>query len=144
MNFLLENAEQITLIFVNILTAALGYAVGRKHQLFLEKRSRLMARYQNLYAPFERLYVKICTGAFYFTDMPISTQEEFLTILYDNYEYTDSKLKNLIYEFNCNYRGNDIDIETANLKFYEIACRISEQFDKLSKKLFFEPHNPNV
>lgn len=143
MKLFVENIEQIIIILVSIITAILGYITGRKHQLFLEKRSRLMERYQNLYAPFEKLYLKVCTGAFYFTDLPIDIQEQFLSILYNNYEYTDSKLKNLIYEFRCNYYGNDIDIEVANLKFYEIASQISSQFHKLGNKLYFEGYKLN-
>lgn len=144
LNFLIENVDQIIFILVSIITSILGYIVGRKHQLFIEKRTRLNERYQKLYCPFEKQYLKTCTGAFHFCDLPNEEQELFLTILYDNYEYTDSKLKNLIYEFNSSYRGNNIDIEATNLKFHEIACHISDEFDKIGKKLFFEPHNINA
>lgn len=144
MKFILKNIDQIVIVIVAIVTAILGYITGRKHQLFLEKRSRLMERHQKLYAPFEKLYLKTCTGAFYFTDLPLDVQEQFLLIMYDNYEYTDSKLKNLIYDFRCNYYGNNIDTEVANLKFHEIAVQISTHFNELGEKLYFEPYDINA
>lgn len=144
MSFLTDHLDPIALIVSSVISIFLGYITGRKHQLFLEKRSRLMERFQKLYAPFEKLYIKTSKGAFYFTDLPLEVQEKFISILYDNYEYTSSKLKNLIYEFKCNYYGEDQDIETANLKFHEIACEISDQFNEIGKKLYYDPYNINT
>ena len=144
MSFFTNNLDSISMILASIISILLGYIVGRKHQLFLEKRSRLMERYQKLYTPFEKLYLKNSKGAFYFTDLPPTVQEQFISILYDNYEYTNSKLKNLIYEFKCCYYGDEKDIKTANLKFHEIACEMSDQFNEIGKKLYFDGYNINA
>lgn len=134
----MEILSRYSTYIICVLTALLGYGAGRWHQLFLEKRNIISIRFQNLYAPFEKEYLKAGPGAFYFTDLSDEKQKFFQNILIDNYEYTDSALKTLIYEFRCAiFSGDTNDI---NRTFFEIATSIDKTFDKISKKLFLEPH----
>lgn len=130
--------SQYSTYIVCILAAILGYGTGRWHQLFLEKRNITSIRFQKLYAPFEKEYLKAGPGAFLFTDLSDEKQKIFQNMLIDNYEYTDSALKTLIYEFRCAIFSGDTD--DVNRIFFEIATSINKTFDKTSKKLFLEPH----
>ena len=134
MNLISEHLE----IIVCILTALLSYFVGRHHQLFIEGRNMTAIRFQKIYAPFEKEYLRQGPGAFCFTDLSKETQKRFLDILIDNYEYTDSELKTLIYEFRCAIASEDIN--DTNKLFFKIACSIDKSFNQIGKKLFLKPH----
>lgn len=125
-------------IIICILTALLSYFVGRCHQLFIENRNMIAIRFQKLYAPFEKEYLRNGPGAFRFTDLSKESQKKFLDILIDNYEYTDSNLKTLIYEFRCAIVSEDTDAE--NHIFFKIASSIDISFNQIGKKLFLKPH----
>ena len=134
----MEILSQYSTYIVCILTAMLGYGAGRWHQLFLEKRNIIAIRFHKLYAPFVKEYLKAGPGAFCFTDLSDEKQKIFQNMLLDNYEYTDSALKTLIYEFRCALSCGDTN--DVNRIFFEIATSINKTFDKTSKKLFMEPH----
>lgn len=134
MNLLSEHLD----IIICILTALLSYFAGRCHQLFIENRNTIAIRFQKLYAPFEKEYLRNGPGAFCFTDLSNESQKIFLEILIDNYEYTDSDLKTLIYEFRCAIASEDAD--AANHIFFKIASSIDKSFNQIGKKLFLKPH----
>lgn len=134
MNLLSEYLD----IIICILTALLSYFIGRCHQLFIEKRNTIAIHFQKLYSPFEKEYLRNGPGAFCFTDLSKESQQNFLDILIDNYEYTDSDLKTLIYEFRCAIAFENAD--AANHIFFKIASSIDNSFNQIGKKLFLKPH----
>ena len=137
MNFL----TQYSAYAVALITTVLGYAVGRWHQLFLERRSMLNLRFNNLYAPFEKLIWLHTHGAFLFTDLDENLQRDFFNLLFSNYEYADAKLKELLLRFKWAYDTPGAAPEEANKYFFMIEKQISAMFNYLSKKLFLEPYN---
>jgi hypothetical protein len=83
-------------------------------------------------------YLKAGPGAFSFSDLAKENQDIFLNLLIDNYEYTDSNLKTLIYEFRCSLDSDDYS--DSNRLFFEIASSIDASFNSIGKKLFMEPY----
>ena len=81
-------------------------------------------------------------GAFQFSDLAPDLQRQFFELLFNNYEYADSELKELLLRFKWVY---DVpaakDIEEADKCFLLIEQRISLVFDVLCKKLFLEPYS---
>lgn len=129
-----------TELIICIITASLGYVAGRRHQLFLEKRSMLRERFEKLYAPFEKMIWIHTHGAFNFSELEPSLQKMFFELLFNNYEYADSELKELLMRFKWTYDTPIADKEAADKHFFMIENRISQIFGILSKKLFLEPY----
>lgn len=123
-----------------LITAIAGYFVGKWHQLFIERRTALSLRFQNLYAPFEKLIWLNTQGAHTFSGLNRQLQREFFELLLNNYEYADSELKELIFRFKCTYDNSETDMDEADQYFFLIEKRIDQIFNTISKKLFYEPY----
>lgn len=127
-------------LIVCIITALLGYAAGRQHQLFSEKRTRLQERFEKLYAPFEKMLWLHTHGAFNFSELEPDLQRKFFELLFNNYEYADSELKELLMRFKWTYDNPCADMAEADKHFFMIEKRISDVFNALSKRLFLDPY----
>ena len=128
-------------LIICFITALLGYVAGRRHQLFLEKRAMLHDRFEKLYAPFEKMIWIHTQGAFHFSKLDPDLQRKFFELLFNNYEYADSELKELLMRFKWTYDTPGADMEEADRHFFMIENRISQIFGMLSKKLFLEPYS---
>ncbi len=137
MEFILSHFELIA----GAVTTILGYIFGRWHHLFLERRSRTLDRFEKLYAPFEKMIWIQTHGAFRFSDLDSKLQRQFFELLFNNYEYASSELKELLYCFKSSYDSiPEFGVEDSDRIFFEIENNISEGFNALSKTLFLEPY----
>ena len=80
-------------------------------------------------------------GAFHFSKLDPDLQRKFFELLFNNYEYADSELKELLMRFKWTYDTPGADMEEADRHFFIIENRISQIFGMLSKKLFLEPYS---
>lgn len=135
-------------IAVCIVTAVLSYFLGLFQHSFMAKREKNAERFEKLYAPFEKMLWLHTHGAFHFSDLDPQLQREFFELLFNNYEYADSELKELLMRFKWAYDTPGSDTDDANKCFFLIEKRIDSIFNVLSKKLFLEPysfkHSKNV
>ncbi len=127
---------------ISIVSLAFGYFTSRFLETHSEKYTRKSERFEKLYAPFEKMIWLHTHGAFQFSDLDPALQRQFFELLFNNYEYADSELKELLLRFKWVY---DIpaakDIEEADKCFFMIEQRISLVFNILSKELFLEPYS---
>lgn len=131
-----------TSIIVCIIAALLSYIFGLFQHRFVEKREQKSRRFEKLYAPFEKMIWLRTYGAFQFSELDPSLQRQFFELLFNNYEYADSELKELLLRFKWVYDTPGAkDIEAANKYFFMIEQRISLVFNVLCKELFLEPYS---
>ncbi|MDR0964500.1 MAG: hypothetical protein LBM60_07790 [Clostridium sp.] len=64
-------------------------------------------------------------------------KNEFMSILSNNYEFSDPYLKQLLYGFKSALEGKDI--EESNKLFFIIQNHIEKTFEELSISLFYVP-----
>lgn len=127
---------------ISIISLIIGYFSSRLLERHSEKYTRKSERFEKLYAPFVKMVWLHTHGAFQFSDLTPDLQRQFFELLFSNYEYADSELKELLLRFKWVY---DVpaakDIEETDKCFLLIEQRISLVFDVLCKKLFLEPYS---
>ncbi|UWO83159.1 hypothetical protein NQ487_20025 [Hungatella hathewayi] len=128
-------------LVISIISLVIGYFISKFLQRYTEKRARTIERFEKLYSPFEKMIWINTHGAFNFSDLEPELQKQFFELLFNNYEYADAELKELLMRFKWEYDCPGGNIEDANKFFFMIECRISVVFNVLSKKLFLEPYN---
>ncbi len=124
-------------LFTSIISLVIGYFFSKFQQHYSEKRTRISERFEKLYAPFEKMIWLRTKGTFCFSDLDPQLQQDFIELLFNNYEYADSKLKILLMHFKWSYDSKDF--QGSNDNFFLIMKQISAAFNLLSKKLFLEP-----
>lgn len=123
-------------LFKDIFLLIVGAIFGIITKLLYDKRTKTEERFTKLYAPFAKLVIKETHhSAYYFSNFSEETQKNFIDLLYDNYEFTDKELRKRIYEFSCAY--HEKCMEECNTSFYKVHGYIDDEFDRLSKKLFY-------
>jgi len=132
------NSPETYKVLIPLVSVISGYFVGRYHTLFLEKRSRLRERFNNLYLPFEKLYFTETHGAFRFTELPLNLRQQFTSILYENKIYADSTLHEMIVVFKWMNDPKVYDSEDIDPHFHKIAVHIKNQHTQMAKKLFYK------
>ncbi len=129
-------------IAICVITALLSYTFGLFQHRFVAKREQKSERFAKLYAPFEKMLWLHTHGAFRFSELDPVLQRQFFELLFNNYEYADSELKELLLRFKWLYDTPTAkDTEEANKCFFMIEQRISLIFNVLSKQLFLEPYS---
>lgn len=126
-------------IIVAIVSLLVGYFVSKLQSRYTERRQRIQERFEKLYAPFEKLIWCETHGAFEFSNLDPKLQKQFMDLLFNNYEYADSMLKELLMRFKWTYDNLDMCKEEADEHFFMIENRITKVFNVLSKKLFLDP-----
>jgi len=127
---------------ISIISLAIGYFTSRLLETHSEKYTRKSERFEKLYAPFEKMIWLHTHGAFQFSDLDPDLQRQFFELLFNNYEFADSELKELLLCFKWVYDTPAAkDIEEADKCFFMIEQRISLVFNVLSKELFLEPYS---
>ena len=120
----------------------IGFFTNRLLEHHSEKYTRKSERFEKLYAPFVKMVWLHTHGAFQFSDLAPDLQRQFFELLFNNYEYADSELKELLLRFKWVYDVSAAkDIEEADKCFFLIEQRISLVFNVLCRKLFFEPYS---
>lgn len=126
---------------ISIVSLIAGYIINLIQTNHSEKRTRKSERFEKLYAPFEKMIWLHTHGAFHFSELEPSLQRQFFELLFNNYEYADSELKELLLRFKWLYDTPAAkDVEEADKCFFLIEQRIWAVFNALCKKLFYEPY----
>lgn len=129
-------------LIISIISLTIGYFTSRILEAHSEKYTCKSKRFEKLYAPFVKMIWLHTHGAFQFSELNIVLQRQFFELLFNNYEYADSELKELLLRFKWVYDTPAAnDIEEANKCFFMIEQRISLVFNVLSKELFLEPYS---
>ena len=128
-------------VIICLISLIVGYIFNRFQERHSEKYTRKSERFEKLYAPFVKKIFLDTQGAFQLSDLDPLLQRQFFELLFNNYEYADSELKELLQQFKWVY---DIpaanDKEEANKCFFMIEQRIFAVFEVLSKEMFLEPY----
>lgn len=129
-------------IVICIISLTAGYFISRLQEYRSKKYMRIEERFQKLYAPFEKMIWFHTHGAFLFSDFDMSMQKQFFDLLFNNYEYADSELKELLLRFKWVYdTPSSKDVDESNKCFFLIAQHISSVFNIFCKKLFLDPYS---
>ncbi len=129
-------------LVVSIISLIVGYFFSRLQERHSEKYTRKSERFEKLYAPFEKMIWLHTHGAFQFSDLDSGLQRQFFELLFNNYEYADSELKELLLRFKWVYDTPAAkDIEETDKCFFMIEQRISLVFNVLCRELFLEPYS---
>lgn len=135
------NSEPFSIV-ICVITALLSYAFGLFQHRFIAKREKQSERFEKLYAPFEKMIWLHTHGAFQFSELDPNLQRQFFELLFNNYEYADSELKELLLRFKWVYDTPAAkDTEDTDKCFFMIEQRISLVFNVLCKELFLEPYS---
>ena len=127
---------------ISIVSLIAGYFTSRLLEHHSQKYTRKSERFEKLYAPFEKMIWLHTHGAFQFSDLAPDLQRQFFELLYSNYEYADSELKELLLRFKWVYDTPSAkDTEEADKCFFMIEQRMWLVFNALSKDLFLEPYS---
>jgi hypothetical protein len=127
-------------VIATIISFVLGYYSSKLSKQFSEKRTRMLERFEKLYAPFEKMILIHTYGAFSFSALDAELQNQFVSLLYNNYEYADSELKELIMRFKWTYPPAQPDPQESDKYFFLIERRISDVFNIFSKRLFLDSY----
>lgn len=131
-----------TELLICILSLIGGYIFRRFQERYTERHTQKTERFKKLYAPFEKMIWLHTQGAFQFSDLEPLLQRQFFELLFNNYEYADSELKELLLRFKWVYDTPLVkDADEADKCFFLIEQRIDTVFNVLSKELFLEPYS---
>ena len=129
-------------LIISMTSLIIGYFISRLLERHSEKYTRKSERFEKLYAPFEKMVWLHTHGAFQFSDLAPDLQRQFFELLFNNYEYADSELKELLLRFKWVYDTPSAkDTDEADKCFFLIEQRISLIFNVLCKELFLEPYS---
>ena len=133
-------------MFYSVTASIISLVFGGLVSLFIqrktEKFTRKEERFRNLYAPFQKMIWIQTHGAFEFFDLEPSLQRQFFELLFNNYEYADGELKELLLRFKWVYdTPSSKDGKDSNKCFFLIQQRIDTVFNSLCRSMFLEPYS---
>ena len=127
---------------ISIISLIAGYITSQLLERHSEKYTRKSERFDKLYAPFEKMVWLHTHGAFQFSELDPVLQRQFFELLFNNYEYADSELKELLLRFKWVYDTPAAkDTEEADKCFFMFEQRMWLVYNVLCKDLFLEPYS---
>jgi len=131
---------EIAQIFIPIITAIIGYILGRFEFLYKEKRTQLKTQFLELYLPLQKFLIDVNPEEKTFSSLYSEIQADIVDMLIDKYEYAESDLKNLIVKFHSTFVKDPYNtdaVTTLDNEFFELIKCVKRDYNKLAKKLFY-------